>query len=199
MEILASILIGYLLGTLSPAALFSKMKKINLRNEGTGNLGATNTALTMGKGYGVLVMVLDIGKAFLACKAAQYLFPQLPNIGLLTGAATMVGHMYPFYMKFKGGKGLATFGGTVLAYDPWMFLLMLTVGLVLMLVINYSVALHIWAVVSFPILVALKSQSLDLFMISLCISLLLMAKNVSVLRRARRGEDQKIRDYLTGK
>lgn len=199
MEILAGILIGYLLGTLSPAALFSKLKKINLRDQGTGNLGATNAALTLGKGYGALVMLLDIGKAFLACKLAQVLFPQTANIVLITGAAAMVGHMYPFYMKFKGGKGLAAFGGTVLAYDPWMFLLMLLVGVVLMLVINYSIALHIWAAVSFPILVALKTRNWVPTLISLGISILLMVKNWSVLRRIRRGEDQKIRDYLTGK
>lgn len=121
LETVISLVIGYLLGTLSPAALFAKLKKVNLRKRGTGNLGATNTTMVLGKQYGALVMILDIGKAFLACKLAELLFPELAVAGLLAGAAAVVGHIYPFYMKFKGGKGLAAFGGMILAYNPWMF------------------------------------------------------------------------------
>lgn len=199
MKILAGLFIGYLLGTLNPAALFSRLKHINLREKGSGNLGATNATIVLGKGYGAVVMVLDVGKAFLACKLVQLLFPQERNVMLLTGAAAMLGHIYPFYMKFKGGKGLAAFGGTVLAYDPGMFLLMTVVGLVLMLVINYSIALHIWAASAFPILVGLKEKTLVPTLIALGIASLLMMKNWNVLCRARSGEEQKVRDFLAGK
>lgn len=104
MNILICILIGYLLGSINPAALISRMKKTNLRDKGTGNLGATNTMLVLGKKYGAFVMAFDISKAFCAVKAAQMLFPALSISGLISGGAAVAGHVWPFYMKFKGGK-----------------------------------------------------------------------------------------------
>lgn len=147
-ETVVSLLIGYLLGMLSPAALFAKRKKVNLRKCGTGNLGATNTTMVLGKKYGALVMILDIGKAFLACKLAELLFPELAVADLLAGAASVVGHIFPFYMKFKGGKGLAAFGGMILAYNPWILLGLLAVGIVLIFIFNYGIAITIFAAVT---------------------------------------------------
>lgn len=199
MEILASLAIGYLLGAFSPAALLSKIKKINLRKHGTGNLGASNTMLTMGKGYGALVMLVDIGKAFLACKLALLLFPQFAAAGLLAGAAAVVGHIFPFYMKFQGGKGLAAFGGMILAYNPWMFVALLCIGIVLMFIFNYSFPMPMFAAAAFPILVAFHSQNLWFVLICAATSILIVVKHWSNIGKARRGEDVKIRDIFRKK
>lgn len=199
MQILASLGIGYLLGALSPAALLSKIKQIDFRKKGTGNLGATNTMLLLGKGYGALVMLVDIGKAFLASKLAKLLFPQLAAAGLLAGAAAVVGHIFPFYMHFKGGKGLASFGGMVLAYDPRMFLGLLCAGVVLMLAVNYSVVLPMMAAAVFPVLVALHSGDLLLVLISAATGLLVIVKHWSIIGKVRRGEEIKVRDFLRKK
>ncbi|MBQ8724062.1 MAG: glycerol-3-phosphate acyltransferase, partial [Oscillospiraceae bacterium] len=75
MKVILLLLFGYLLGSLSPAALVSKLKRKNLRKNGTGNLGATNVMLNFGKKYGALVMLLDIAKAFVTVKLAAFLFP----------------------------------------------------------------------------------------------------------------------------
>lgn len=104
MAVVCSIIIGYLLGCISPAALVSKIKNKDLRKSGTGNLGATNTLLVFGKSWGVCVMLFDVAKAFTACKLARWLFPSLPIAGMLAGSAAVAGHIYPFYMKFRGGK-----------------------------------------------------------------------------------------------
>lgn len=196
MNIFVSIVIGYLLGTLSPAALVSKIKKTNLRKQGTGNLGATNTMLTLGKGYGALVMIVDIGKSLLACKLASLLFPQFSAAGLLAGAAAVVGHIYPFYMKFKGGKGLAAFGGMILAYSWWMFLVLLLSGFVLMLIVNHGLVLPMMAAVVFPVLVALHSRNWLFVLICVATSVLLIVKHWSIFGRIHRGEDTTVRECL---
>lgn len=198
-KILISLIIGYLLGTLSPAALFAKLKKVNLRKRGTGNLGATNTTMVLGKQYGALVMIIDIGKAFFACKLAELLFPELAVAGLLAGAAAVVGHIFPFYMKFKGGKGLAAFGGMILAYNPWMFLGLLVGGIVLMFLVNYAIVLPLLAAVLFPALVAVTSHDIIAVVICVATSILIIVKHWSIFGRIRRGEDTKVRDFLKGR
>ena len=75
MKLILCILLGYLIGMISPSALLSKLKNMNMKQAGTGNLGASNAILLLGKGYGMLVMVIDILKAFLACHIGQWIFP----------------------------------------------------------------------------------------------------------------------------
>lgn len=196
MDILITILVGYLLGTLSPSALLSKIKQLDLRTQGTHNLGASNTMLVMGKKYGALVMIFDIFKGFFAAKLAKLLFPQLALAQLLAGFSAVVGHIFPFYLGFKGGKGLAAFGGMVLAYDPIVFLFLLVLGIILMLLTNASVAMPLSAGALFPILSLIRSQSLVVFFITAAAGILIIVKHWSNIGKARRGEDLKIRSFV---
>lgn len=196
MKILLCILIGYLIGSLNPAALLSKLKKKDLRKQGTGNLGATNTMIVLGKGYGALVMLFDVAKAFASVKLAQLLFADLAVAGILAGSAAVIGHIYPFYLKFQGGKGLAAFGGMILAVDPLLFIILLVIALTLMLVINYSVAMPISAAVLFPILYGIRVKNLPEIIISIAICLLIMIKHYSNIQKAKNGDDIKVRDYI---
>lgn len=196
MKILLCTLIGYLLGSLSPSALLSKIKKQNLRKQGTGNLGASNTMLVLGKGYGALVMVFDIAKAFAACRIVRLLFPEFVYGGLIAGLSAELGHIFPFYLKFKGGKGLSAFGGLVLAYDPLMFLVLLAFGCVLMVIVNYSAAMPMSVGVLFPILAGLKSGDGIVFAITLAAGLLILAKHASNVTKGRQGKDIKIREFI---
>lgn len=85
--------LGYILGTLSPSALIAKLKKVNLREEGSGNLGATNTMLVMGFRYGLFVLLFDLFKTILANRLAKLLFPQLYLAGLLAACGAVIGHI----------------------------------------------------------------------------------------------------------
>ena len=196
MKLLLSMGIGYLLGALNPAALLSKMKKQDFRNEGTGNLGASNALILLGKGYGVLVMLFDIVKAYVAVKIAQLLCPSVAVAGALGGLCAVVGHVYPFYMKFKGGKGLASFGGMILGLDPLMFLVLLMLTFVLIVIINHSAAMPFTAGVLFPVLYGLKSGNIWGALIALSASLLIMCTHFGNLKKALSGEDMKIRDII---
>lgn len=187
---------GYLLGSVSPSALISKLKKKSLRENGTGNLGATNVMLNFGKMYGVLVMLFDIFKAFFTVKLTAFLFPLSTLIPLVAGTAVVVGHIFPFYMKFKGGKGLASFGGLILAYDPITFFILLVIGISLMLILNYGVFMPVSAAVIFPIFVWMKTCSVANLITAVILCAVIIFAHLENLSDALHGSAVKIRDYI---
>ena len=113
-----AIIIGYLLGCFNLAFIISKVKKIDLQNTGSKNLGASNTFITVGKGLGVLVGACDIFKCTLVVILVRVLFPEMDYLPYIAGVACVLGHMFPFYLKFKGGKGIASTGGVAIAVCP---------------------------------------------------------------------------------
>lgn len=187
------------MGCVNPAALLAKRKNVDLREKGTKNLGASNVLLVMGKGYGALVMVLDILKAWLASKMAKWLFPQLCIAGLIAGLGAVLGHVFPVHMHFQGGKGLAAFGGMALAFEPLLFLGLLLLGLVLMLIVNYSFVMPMSAALLFPVAVAVKTRRVADTLVAAAASVLVIVKHWSNIGKARRGEETRIRDVIRSK
>ena len=127
MNIVILILLAYLLGSIPSALWIGKLfYKIDIREHGSGNLGGTNTFRILGLKAGLIVSIMDILKG-----TAATLLPLLPfftdtNIHpLILGVVAVIGHMYPIFAKFKGGKAVATSGGVLLAYHWPIFLLML--------------------------------------------------------------------------
>src|ERR1044071_5548356 len=116
MEILA-ILFGYLLGSVPSGYLVGARSGVDIRKTGSGNIGATNVARALGKGRGALTLVADAGKGFLAVFIASQL-----NVALLVvvcaGLAAFLGHLFPLFLGFRGGKGVATGFGVLLALAP---------------------------------------------------------------------------------
>lgn len=185
MYIVWCILIGYLIGCLSPSYLISKIKKIDVRKKGSGNLGATNVGLVIGKKWGVAVMIFDILKAYAAVKLAQYAFSGKVLAGVLAGSCSMLGHNHPFYLKFKGGKGLATFGGLVLALNPLHFVILLGLAVILAIVFRYGVMLPLTATTLFPLMTALSHYRMagNNWVYGLLAFLILVPPSVSILLR----------------
>lgn len=198
MKCIYSLLIGYLLGSLSPSALIARFKNVDLKSCGTRNLGASNTMLVIGKLYGVLVMLFDIGKALAASRLAGVLFPTLTAAGLLAGLGAVIGHVFPFYLKFRGGKGLAAFGGMVLAFNPWYFLAPLTFSLILMLIANCSYVMPMSTAALFPILILLQTRNPEFFLISVAASVIIVIKHWSNIEKGRSGRDLNIRSFAKG-
>lgn len=135
-----AVLMGYLMGSSNMAYWLSKIKKVDIRSKGTGNLGASNATVLLGWGAGVIVAVHDIGKAFLAVLLARWLFPDLEYVGAAAGVACVMGHIFPFYLKFKGGKGLASLVGVIAALD-WRVALAAVVLLIAVTLITDFIAL----------------------------------------------------------
>lgn len=187
---------GYFIGSLSPSALLGKIKKVDLRKTGTGNLGATNVFLSFGKLHGFIVMLLDMAKAFIAVKLSQLLCNDIQFAGIAAGSLAVLGHIFPFYMRFKGGKGLAPYAGMVLALDPWLFLMLLIVCTAAMIIANYSVAMPFSAAVLFPLLSIHREHHVAYFVIAVLISSVIIYKHFGNFIKALKGEDIKIRDYI---
>ncbi|HSR87485.1 MAG TPA: glycerol-3-phosphate 1-O-acyltransferase PlsY, partial [Pontiella sp.] len=109
---------AYLLGAVPFGLLVAKMHGVDIRSKGSGNIGATNVFRVIGKGWGIFTFVLDALKGFIPA----FFFPVIGNVdpvyGVLFGFASIVGHTFPVYLKFKGGKGVATSAGMLLGVAP---------------------------------------------------------------------------------
>lgn len=193
------LLLSYLIGCSSMALYVSKYKKVDLQKAGSGNLGASNTMILLGWKPAVIVGLHDIGKAVLAVVLAKLLCPDLPLIQAGAGVACVLGHMFPFYLRFKGGKGFASYLGMTLALN-WKFALVVMVIVVIVtLISDYIVVGTVTTIVIVPAYMGYANRSLLLAAI-LCIATAVMLykhrDNFSRilngtevgLRRANRGE-----------
>ena len=188
--------LGYLMGSVSPSYILSKVKHVDIRKSGTKNLGASNTFMHFGRFWGAFVMLFDIFKAFVAVKLCQWLFAELAFSGLVAGGFTVLGHNYPFYLGFKGGKGLASFGGWVLGVSPLLFLILLVSCLAMAFIFNYGFTMALSAAVLFPILVGIKYGSAIAWLIAALLSVSLFIKHTENLKRVKNGEETKFRTFL---
>ena len=193
------LLLSYLIGCSSMALYVSKYKKVDLQKAGSGNLGASNTMIILGWKPAIIVGLHDIGKAVLAVVLAKLLCPDLPLIQAGAGVACVLGHMFPFYLRFKGGKGFASYLGMTLALN-WKFALVVMVIVVIVtLISDYIVVGTVTTIVIVPAYMGYANCSLLLAAI-LCIATAVMLykhrDNFSRilngtevgLRRANRGE-----------
>ncbi len=137
MMYLLPVLLGYLLGCSSMAYYMGKLKKKDLRGGGSGNLGASNATVLLGWWAGIAVAVHDIGKAFLAVFLAKLLFPELEYAGVAAGIASVMGHIFPFYLNFKGGKGFASYFGVALALNWKLALALAVISILVTLATDY--------------------------------------------------------------
>ena len=201
---LASVLIGYLLGSISPSYIISKKKNVDLRKKGTGNLGASNTFINLGKKYGIFVMAFDIFKAWLAVKLVAFIFPEIALARIASGSAAVIGHNHPFYLKFKGGKGIAAFGGFVLAYSWKQFLILLGVCLLIAIITNYSCMLSFSGAILFPCFATFKAwhDGLELSLIIATFVIIsipmisIIIKHKENLRKIKTGEEPKFSSFM---
>lgn len=160
MEYFIVILFSYLLGTSSMSYYLAKINHVDIRNKGSKNLGASNAMILMGWKAGILVAVHDAGKALLAVVLAGILFPEATYVKEAAGVAAVFGHIFPFYLKFKGGKGLASYIGMALALDLKFGLAVLVLLAVVTLMTDYIVLGTVSVILTFPSLIAFVSGNL---------------------------------------
>lgn len=128
-------LIAYLCGCISPSYIIAAAKKKDLRSNGSGNLGASNTAILLGLKWGIFVGFVDILKAFIPVAIMKYAFPQYVYADVICAVCAIIGHVFPFYFKFKGGKGTATYFGSMLGLSPLAFC---AIGLIFLFVTYFT-------------------------------------------------------------
>ena len=169
MGYLIIILGAYLLGSSNLALYLFKWKKVDARNNGSGNLGASNATVLLGWSARIAVAIHDIGKAAVSVILARILFPNLEYAGAAAGVACVLGHIFPFYLKFRGGKGFASYLGMTLALN-WKFAIVILVLVgVAMVVTDYIVAGTTLTILSTPVYMGIITHNLILALI-LCIA-----------------------------
>lgn len=140
-DLLVRVLVAYLLGSINGALLIGRFRGIDIRTQGSGNAGGTNALRTQGWAFAAGVIVIDVGKAVVAVQSVPTAFisPTLSPewIAAACGFAAVLGHVYPVFHGFRGGKGVATILGTLLALSWPLLLGMLAVWLLMMFVFGF--------------------------------------------------------------
>ena len=195
-----SVLIGsYLIGCLHGSVVAQKLTGINLKETGVKNAGASNATIVLGKKYGALVAAIDIGKGTFVIIIVHYLLKQTAYssdfISILTfiaGAAVILGHVFPFYMRFNGGKGTATIIGVLLALN-WKLGLLAFVLFVLVALLTDFIVIGVFTLYFSLIVIALwKFPSIWTVTISIGLLSIAILKHIENFKRLSRGEENRI-------
>ena len=194
MQVVLCALIGYLFGNINPAFIISKLKGFDIRQRGSGNAGASNTVITVGKKAGLFVALFDIFKAVAASLLGAYLFPQLRFAKILAGSCCILGHIFPFYMGFKGGKGFASLGGSILALDYRMFLVLLIMTIFVVFITNYVCIGPVSVSILFPFVYGYTYRAgggIYATLILLVATVAIVYRHLENFRRIREGNELK--------
>jgi len=187
--VLLALLIGYLLGSIPFGLLLTKAAgKGDIREVGSGNIGATNVLRTGSKGLAIATLLLDALKGAAAVILAKWLWPDAVNFA---AAGAMIGHLYPVWLRFKGGKGVATFLGVLIPLLPIAALVYAVIWIGLLAILRISSAAGMAAATSAPVTAAVMGNQ-ALFPMLLGFALLVIWKHRENIRRLARGEEPRV-------
>lgn len=192
--------LAYLLGSIPFGFLAAKFKGIDIRKQGSGNIGATNVLRILGKPAGISVLVLDGLKGFAAAAwlvdltMAAFAIPAEHQeiLRILAGVCAVLGHNYTCWLRFKGGKGIATSAGVLAALAPLAFVLVLALFILLMFLTGYVSVGSIGASLALPFACWLTGASLTLILVTAALSALAIYKHRSNIQRLIRGTESRI-------
>ncbi len=182
-------LISYLLGSFNTAYFLGKAKGFDIRERGSNNAGASNVKVNLGWPAAILTGLCDILKAFAAVRLCSYLFADDGVIPFLAGTMAVIGHIFPFYMGFRGGKGFASYLGMLLATDWKLALVVMALTVVLTFVTNYIAVATICVVMIAPVYFYLKGANIYGVVILVLLTLLIVYKHRINIQRIRRHEE----------
>ena len=189
MEYIYCVLMGYAVGCVNPSYLIAQKKGFDIRKKGSGNAGASNALILFGKLVGIACALFDIFKALLVIILAETLFPARRLVFAVTGVACIIGHVFPFYMGFKGGKGLACLGGMILCFDPRVFFVMLTIEIFVAILTDYICFVPLSASVIFPFVYGFMRRDATGAVIIAVIAFIMFAKHAENLKRIKNGTE----------
>ena len=188
------ILACYLVGAIPFGLLIGRIVGADVRMEGSGNIGATNVGRVLGKKLGALTLVCDVAKGFLPVWAAASLLPDTAMgrewMVMACGLATVVGHMFPLYLKFKGGKGVATALGVFLFISPGSILISLFVFVAAVAASGYVSVGSLVATALIPLWLWILGGTPIILAVALVIVILIWFQHRSNIGRLLRGEEK---------
>ena len=182
---------AYLLGSI-PSGLWigRKFFQIDIRQHGSGNLGATNSFRILGKKAGTIVLLMDLLKGSISVLLLKQM--DLHGISpLIIALFAVIGHTYPLFANFKGGKAVATFAGVILAYQPVLFLIGLGI-FILTLAISKMVSFTSMLTISIGVLLSLYFQDIVLTIIALLADIFIIYRHRTNIQRILNGTEAKV-------
>jgi glycerol-3-phosphate acyltransferase PlsY len=204
-------LAAYLLGSIPTGYLVARAKGIDIRSVGSGNIGATNAMRVLGKPAGIFVLLVDAWKGYVACVSlAPFIFNWLairlfePGVAvpaleiqhtnmIIAGIFAVLGHNYPCWLKFKGGKGIATTAGVFLALAPWPLLIALVVFILALLLTKYVSVGSISAAAALPAAVWIMTpQNVLLGVVATALGVLAIYKHKENIQRLLAGTENRL-------
>lgn len=203
--IYATLAIGaYLLGSIPTGYLVARARGVDIRSIGSGNIGATNVFRVLGKSAGVGVLAVDALKGFAACGVlapmiVKRFFPELHGdashldyLALVAGGCAVLGHNYTCWLKFKGGKGIATSAGVLVALVPWAFLIILAVFVVAFAATRYVSLGSVLAAFCLPFAAWLTGESKIKIVVTTAMALLAIYKHKANIQRLLNGTEARL-------
>lgn len=191
MKIVLSILfvvLAYFIGNISPSTMLARARGLDIKKEGSGNAGTTNALRVMGAKAGVITLVVDILKGVIAVLLPQLIVGE--TCAMLCAVAVILGHVWPVIYKFKGGKGVATTFGAIVAINPLLGLATLAVVAVTVLISKRMSAGSVMGALLFPILSFFLEPGFYLH--GLVLAAIVIIKHRSNIDRLIRGEEPKL-------
>jgi len=201
----AVLISSYLLGSVPFGYLAGRLAGIDIRKVGSGNVGATNVVRVLGKRYGYPVFALDFLKGFGAVMIAMLMAPGRPPawnspeiFGILAAMSSVLGHLYPPWLKFEGGKGVATSAGALLALTPVATLIGVAIWIIVFWLTRYVSLASITAAVILPIVILViglhdQNNGKSLAYASACVAAVVIWRHRSNLSRLMRGTEPRFR------
>ncbi len=203
LELGVKLLLAYLLGTLLGSLILGRMRGVDIRSMGSGNAGATNALRTQGKVFGLLVLLIDIAKGVIAARWLPSAV--LPGIGIDAGVsrewltvacgfAVIVGHVYPVWFDFRGGKGAATVVGVVAALELRLLLPLLLSWIVVLLLSGFVGLATMLATVALAVaVIVLEPNNLPLCTFCCAVAVFVIFTHRSNIARMRAGKENRVR------
>ena len=192
-NVFIAMLIGYLWGCIQTSYILGKIVgKMDIRTKGSHNAGASNATMVLGWKYGIITAIVDVLKAILAVVVVKMLYPSSPELAFLSGLTSILGHMFPFYMGFKGGKGVSALTGMLLGYDLRWGLAFL-VALIVIILASDFVLVGSWTVFTgLPILTYVFGLPAFVLLLAFLISVIAFIKHSENVVNIRTGEEVRV-------
>lgn len=192
MQMMLCSLLGYLIGNVNAAYIISKLRGFDIRERGSGNAGASNVMIVIGKKEGAFAAFFDILKAVIAATLGAKLFAEIKFAKILAGSSCILGHIFPMFMHFHGGKGLACLAGVVFSFDPEIFCYMLLAEMIIGFSVDYICVVPITGSVMFTTVYAFLTGDMTGTMILAFVSMVILVKHIENLRRIQNGTEAHI-------
>jgi len=201
----SALIVSYLLGSIPAGYLAGRLAGVDIRKAGSGNIGATNVMRVLGKAYGYPVFAIDFLKglaavrvSILIAKHAQFPGKWMELIGIVAAVSCVMGHVFPVWLQFKGGKGVATSAGALFGLMPVALLIGAAVWIAMFQVTRYVSVASITAAIALPIVILImisldQARTMALLYFSICLAAMVILRHRSNLARLVRGTEPRFK------